>query len=225
MFAVAAYYESDGADALMLAASTSRSEPLVVLTRRLARSTRLPISVKSVSSSIDALRRLLDAGAVQVVLVEAALDDPDLIATAASEYGSAAVAFEVGAVRDAEAWRVIHSDSRHTEWEAVTWAQVVEAQGAGELILRSGAGGDGGPFDLELFAAVTSAVRMPVIARGHAKGPEDVFDVLMIGGAAGVVLENTSVRINIAALRSYLSQHGLTGAPTPWSRHSGRRTR
>ena len=99
-----------------------------------------------------------------------------------------------------------------TEWDPETWARVVEAQGGGELIVGSAVpGAFGEPLDLELLSAVTSAVGVPVVAKGEGVGVEDLFDALMIGGAEGVLVGDAlhSARYSVRDIKKYLSQHGL----------------
>jgi cyclase len=70
----------------------------------------------------------------------------------------------------------------------VAWAQEVEQRGAGELLLTSmDADGTKAGYDLELTAAVSSAVRIPVIASGGAGTLEHMADVLKEGRADAVL--------------------------------------
>ena len=56
-----------------------------------------------------------------------------------------------------------------TGLEAVAWAREVERLGAGEIVLTSmDADGTRDGYDLEITAAVTRAVSIPVVASGGA---------------------------------------------------------
>jgi cyclase len=71
-----------------------------------------------------------------------------------------------------------------TNLEAVPWAQEVERLGAGEIVLTSmDADGTKDGYDLEMTAAVTRAVTIPVVASGGAGCPDHLADAVLIGGA------------------------------------------
>ena len=68
--------------------------------------------------------------------------------------------------------------------EAVAWAQEVERLGAGEIVLTSmDADGTKDGYDLEITAAVTRAVTVPVVASGGAGCPAHLADAILKGGA------------------------------------------
>ena len=66
----------------------------------------------------------------------------------------------------------------------VAWAQQVEALGAGEIVLTCmDRDGTRSGYDLEITAAVSRAVGIPVVASGGAGKPEHLADVIEHGGA------------------------------------------
>jgi cyclase len=82
-------------------------------------------------------------------------------------------------------WEVFVNGGRvPTGLEAVAWARQVESLGAGEIVLtcmdRDGTR-DG--YDLEITAAVSRAVGIPVVASGGAGRPEHLADAIALGGA------------------------------------------
>ena len=71
-----------------------------------------------------------------------------------------------------------------TGLEAVAWAREVERLGAGEIVLTSmDADGTKDGYDLEITAAVSEAVSIPVVASGGAGKPEHLADAITIGKA------------------------------------------
>jgi cyclase len=71
-----------------------------------------------------------------------------------------------------------------TELDAVDWAKKGVSHGAGEILLTSmDRDGTLSGFDLALTAAISTAVRVPVIASGGAKTPQHFFDVFTEGYA------------------------------------------
>jgi cyclase len=82
-------------------------------------------------------------------------------------------------------WEVhINGGRVPTGLEAVTWARQVEELGAGEIVLTSmDADGTKDGYDLEMTAAVSEAVSVPVVASGGAGKPEHLADAVRIGKA------------------------------------------
>jgi cyclase len=160
---------------------------------------------------------LLAAGAARVAVQRAALDDPDLIANLARDFGSEAIAVAVTAAGADDGWRVFNGPGGATsEWDALTWAKVVEAQNGGAIIIESPGGGPHGePYDLELLRSVSSAVAKPVMAAGDANRMEDLFDALMIGDADAVLVSTMlhSGKATLKEIRGFLSDHGLAVQP------------
>ena len=71
-----------------------------------------------------------------------------------------------------------------TGLEAVAWAREVERLGAGEIVLTSmDADGTQDGYDLEITAAVSEAVSIPVVASGGAGCPEHLADAIQFGKA------------------------------------------
>lgn len=205
-------YASDGADALMLAGPDTSPGELASICGGLAEAVSLPVVVAADFPDLAALEPILVAGARRIVLRDSALDNPDLIIDVVRQLDPEAVALEIRARRADGHWRVTTGDGGETEWDPVTWARVAEAQGASELIVEPAATqGLYGPYDLDLLASIVQEVSIPVLASGRAAGREDVLDALMLGRAAGVLLDDllSSGEIRIPALRAYLGEHGL----------------
>ncbi len=201
-----------GADELHLAASLPVTK-LVAVVSRLLETISVLVTVAAKSAGLDELEALRAAGATRVAIDDAALHNPDFIRASATRFGSAAVSVGFEVQREGDYFRVVRGvERRSTEWDAVNWARVVEAQGGGELRLTC-PGLAGEPFALELLDVVSGAVRIPVIgATESAAAPEAVFDALMIGDAAGVILAASALenRTALRKIKDYLADHGLS---------------
>ena len=84
--------------------------------------------------------------------------------------------------------------------------------GAGEILLTSmDADGTLAGFDLPLTRAVTSAVRVPVIASGGAGTPRHFTDVLTHGGADAALAASLfhDGNLRIRDLKHYLAAQGI----------------
>ena len=94
---------------------------------------------------------------------------------------------------------------------AAEWAQETEARGAGEILLTSiDADGTRAGYDLELTAAVSDAVDLPVIASGGAGNAQHVADALGVAQAAllASILHEDPQRL--ASLRDELRGLGVS---------------
>ncbi len=211
-----------GVDELALLAPTADPERWVDLVAAVAGALDLPVVAGLDPHPIPLVDRLVAGGATRVVLQAAALKDPDVIAELAREHGRQAISVALHARAEGEGWRVLTGPvGAATEWTAFDWARVVEAQGAGELIVGSAAGpGEGGAvgqgaYDLRALARLSSAVGIAVIARGPPRGPEDLFDVMMIGDADGVLIPGALAReaAFIERTKTYLADRGIEVRP------------
>jgi cyclase len=168
----AAVYDAAGADELTfldITASHENRDTILSVVSRTAERIFLPLTVGGGIRSTDDIRRLLLAGADKCSINSAAVARPDLVREAAEAFGSQCVVVAVDARRNAAGfWEVFtHGGRTPTGRDAVLWARDMEAAGAGEILLTSmDRDGTGAGFDLELLRAVTSAIRLPVVASG-----------------------------------------------------------
>jgi cyclase len=86
-------------------------------------------------------------------------------------------------------WQVhINGGRIPTGHEAVPWARTVESLGAGEIVLTSmDCDGTKDGYDLELTAAVSDAVSIPVVASGGAGHPQHLADAILWGHASAAL--------------------------------------
>jgi cyclase len=160
---------------------------------------------------------VLRAGADKVALNTAAVADPDLVTACAHRFGRQAVVVAIDARRRtdvaAAAWEVVVRGGRDaTTVDAVDWAVEAAERGAGELLVTSiDRDGTRSGFDTDLLAAITSRVRVPVIASGGAAGPADFVAAVRDGGADAVLAASIFHRRihSIADVKRAMSAAGL----------------
>ena len=189
---VAARYEREGADELVFLDITASHEQrgiMLDVVRRTAEQVFMPLTVGGGIRTLDDIRALLQAGCDKVSINTAACKDPDFVAKAADRFGSQCIVVNIDPKRvqrdGREIWEVhIHGGRTPTGLEAVSWAERIEALGAGEIVLTSmDCDGTCDGYDLEITAAVSSAVGIPVVASGGAGCPEHLADAILIGKA------------------------------------------
>lgn len=190
-------YDAQGADELTfldITASSDKRDIIIDLIRRVADEVFIPLTVGGGLTSVADIRAVLRAGADKVSLNTAAVKWPNLIAEAAETFGSQCIMVSIDARRrefhdPARGWEVFtHGGRQNTAWDALEWAVRAEKLGAGEILLTSmDRDGTGDGYDLALTQAISSAVRIPVIASGGAGRLEHLHEVLTMGGASAVL--------------------------------------
>lgn len=189
---VAARYEQEGADELVfldITASHEDREIMIDAVRRTAEQVFMPLTVGGGIRTIEDIRVLLNAGSDKVSINSAACRDPEFVSQAAKRFGSQCIVVNIDPKRvrknGREVWEVhIHGGRVPTGLEAVAWARQVERLGAGEIVLTSmDRDGTKDGYDLEMTAAVSDAVSIPVVASGGAGRPEHLADAVLIGRA------------------------------------------
>ncbi len=195
---LAARYDADGADELVFLDITATSDDrgtMVDVVRRTAEQVFIPFTIGGGIRSVDDARTMLRAGADKVSVNSAAVARPELISEIAEVFGNQCVVCAIDARRRAadgsagQGWEVFVAGGRTpTGIDVVEWAVRAESLGAGEILLTSmDRDGTRDGFDLELTAAVTSAVGIPVIASGGVGTLEHLVDGVVIGGADAVL--------------------------------------
>jgi len=189
---VAARYEKEGADELVfldITASHEGRDTMVDVVRRTAEQVFMPLTVGGGIRTLEDIRRLLLAGSDKVSINSAAVKDPQFVYEAARRFGSQCIVVNIDPKRiqrdGREVWEVhINGGRVTTGLEAVPWAREVERLGAGEIVLTSmDADGTKDGYDLEITAAVSEAVSIPVVASGGAGKPEHLADAILVGKA------------------------------------------
>ena len=189
---VASRYEAEGADELVfldITASHEGRDIMLDVVRRTADVIFMPLTVGGGIRTLEDIRALLNAGCDKVSINSAAPKDPEFVRQAALRFGSQCIVVNIDPKRvqqnGREVWEVhINGGRIGTGLEAVPWAREVERLGAGEIVLTSmDADGTKNGYDLEITAAVSEAVSIPVVASGGAGNPDHLADAILRGKA------------------------------------------
>jgi cyclase len=171
---LAARYDASGADELVfldITATSDERETVVALARRAADEVFIPFTIGGGIRSVTDAQAVLDAGADKVSVNSAALARPQLIDELAGTFGVQCVVVAIDAkARTAGGWEAYVAGGRRPAGrDAIAWAREAAERGAGEILLTSmDRDGTTAGYDLELTAAVSAAVGIPVIASGGA---------------------------------------------------------
>ncbi len=216
---LASYYDQAGADELVILDIAASSEARGLLLDLVSATTErvfIPVTVGGGVGSIEDIRALLSAGADKVSINSAAVRDPLLITRGAHAFGRQCIVVAIDA-RESEAtssgWEVFtHGGKRGTRLDAVEWARKAAHMGAGEILLTSmDRDGTKGGYDLDMTAAISRAVGVPVVASGGAGNPQHLAEVLMPGMADAALAASIFHygQFTIAQTKQHLSNEGI----------------
>ena len=213
----AVQYDNQGADELVLLDITASSDErniIIDIVERVANSIFIPFTVGGGIRSVDDFNALLRAGADKVSVNSAAVLRPDIINEASYKFGSQCVVAAIDAKRKGDSWEVyINGGRKPMGIDAVEWAVECERRGAGEILLTSmDEDGQKNGYDLQLTAAVSESVGIPVIASGGAGALEHFKDAFTVGKADAVLAASLFHfgEIPIPKLKEYLNNEGIS---------------
>ncbi|SDH88997.1 cyclase [Chryseobacterium taeanense] len=185
-------YEREGADELVfldITATLEERKTFAELVQKIASELSIPFTVGGGISTVEDVRRLLEAGADKISINSSAVKNPTLISVLAKEFGSQCivVAIDTKLVNGSD-WVHIKGGREITELKTTHWAKKVEELGAGEILLTS-MDGDGtkNGFDLRITKDILDLINIPVIASGGAGKTEDFEQVFMKTKASGAL--------------------------------------
>ncbi|MBC6407113.1 MAG: imidazole glycerol phosphate synthase subunit HisF [Rhodobacteraceae bacterium] len=210
-------YDAAGADEICfldIDASHQNRGVMLDVVQRTATQCFVPLTVGGGVRSLEDVRALLCAGADKVSFNSAAVADPDVIARAATQFGSQCIVVALDAKTTAPGqWQIFtHGGRRPTGLDAVAFARVMAAKGAGEILLTSmDQDGTGAGFNLPLTRAVVDAVEVPVIASGGVGCLRHLVEGVREGGASAVLAASIFHfgDHSIAEAKAYMAAAGI----------------
>jgi len=215
---LAALYDREGADEIVFLDITASSDDRTIILEVVSRTAEqvfIPLTVGGGVRSVEDMAELLTHGADKVSVNTAALAEPELLTQCAEKFGAQCVVLAIDARRrtEGEGWEVFsHGGRRPAGRDVVEWAALGESLGAGEILLTSmDRDGTHEGYDVELLKAVSSAVRLPVIASGGAGNAGHIYEALTEGGAEGALAASIFHfgELRIAGVKQELASRGL----------------
>lgn len=218
---LARFYDKEGADELVfldITASAEERDIILDVVQRTAAEVRIPFTVGGGIRTLEDIRRILEAGADKVSLNTPAVANPQFVTEASQKFGSQCIVIAIDARRvNPGKWEVYtHGGRTATGLDAVEWARRVEELGAGEILLTSmDCDGTKDGYDLELTAAISESVKIPVIASGGAGSLEHLLDALVTGKADAVLAASIFHygEYSIRQAKEYLAEKGVLVRP------------
>ena len=186
-------YDAAGADELCfldITASHENRGTILEVARHTAEQCFMPLTIGGGVRTIEDIRNLLLAGADKVSINTAAVRDPDFVAQASDKFGAQCIVVAIDAKTVAEGrWEIFtHGGREPTGIDAVEFAKLMEAKGAGEILLTSmDRDGTKQGFNLPLTRAISEAVSIPVIASGGVGTLDHLVEGVTEGKASAVL--------------------------------------
>ena len=215
----AAAYSEAGADELVfldITATLEKRKTLLDAVKATVERISVPLTVGGGISSCEHIEALMDIGATKVSINSAAVDTPDFVKEAVSEFGSDKIIVAIDTCSNstlASGFEVMVSGGTiGTRIDAVEWAKQVEGLGAGEILPTSmDADGTQEGYDLAMIKAIADAVDVPVIASGGAGTLEHLYEAIVEAGADAVMVASIAHfgKYTIKEMKEYLSEHRI----------------
>jgi cyclase len=175
-------YRDEGADELVfydITASPEGRSADVAWVERLARHLDIPFCVAGGIRSVEAARRILNAGADKISINSPALETPDLIDALAWEFGVQCVVVGIDSELVGDDWRVRQytgdpAKTRDAARCTLDWVEEAVKRGAGEIVLNCmNADGTRAGYDIPQLRSVRQVCSVPLIASGGAGSVAD----------------------------------------------------
>lgn len=215
-------YNAQWADELVFLDITASHENrglTVELAERLARVLFIPFTIGGGLSSLEDIHRIVTAGADKVSLNTAAVKQPELVSQGAERFGRQCIVVAIDVKRSSGGWEVFtHGGRTPTGLDAIEWALEVERRGAGEILLTSmDQDGQRSGFDLEVTAAISGRVNIPVIASGGAGSIAHFREALTVGRADAALAASLFHygELTVPELKRALAAEGVPVRLTP----------
>ena len=213
-------YQEAGADELVFYDITASHEGrgiMAELVSKVVEQIFMPLTVGGGIRVLDDATRLIQAGAEKVSLNSAAVKNPQLIADVARKFGRCATVLGLDANRvtenGVETWYVFVNGGRvNTGVKVMDWVKQAEGLGVGEIVLNvMNADGMTTGYDLEMTAAVSDAVSVPVVASGGAGSPQHMLDVLTTGHADAALAASIFHfgKYTVGEVKHFLHEHDV----------------
>ena len=221
---LAARYRDEGADELVFYDITASPDDRTVdrsWVNRVASVLDIPFCVAGGIRTLQDAETILNLGADKISINTPALENPGLIQTLATRFGSQCVVVGIDSSAEGGDYHVYQytgdpNRSRSSQRRTLDWVGEVQDRGAGEIVLNCmNQDGVRKGYDIEQLSAVRSLTKVPLIASGGAGEMQhfhDVFAHAHVDGALAATVFHSAV-IPIPDLKRYLIQAGVAVRP------------
>jgi cyclase len=213
-----ALYASQGADELVfldITATVEKRKTLSELVNKIAHKINIPFTVGGGIKTEEDVSILLQNGADKISINTAAFLQPEIINRFAKNFGSQCVVLAIDTKLEADGnWYVYLNGGREkTTTLTMEWAKKAVDLGAGEILLTSmNHDGTKQGFALDITAALSSTLPVPIIASGGGGSAAHFYDVFTTGKADAALAASIFhyKEVAIPDLKKILHQKGIS---------------
>ena len=186
----AEFYSKAGADELCfldITASNENRSTIFDVVSQVAKVCFIPLTVGGGVRQVDDIRHLLLCGADKIAINSAAVSNPELVRQASQRFGKQCVVVAIDAKKNPQGGFDVYvkGGRENTGIDAILWAKKMQDFGAGEILLTSmDKDGTKSGYDLELVSAISSTLKIPVIASGGVGNLEHLAEGIKAGASA-----------------------------------------
>jgi len=213
-----ALYASQGADELVfldITATVEKRKTLSELVNKIAHKINIPFTVGGGIKTEEDVSILLQNGADKISINTAAFLQPEIINRFSKNFGSQCVVLAIDTKLEADGnWYVYLNGGREkTTTLTMEWAKKAVDLGAGEILLTSmNHDGTKQGFALDITAALSSTLPVPIIASGGGGSAAHFYDVFTTGKADAALAASIFhyKEVAIPDLKKFLHQKGIS---------------
>ena len=170
-------------------ATKLKREPPYELIQNIASECFMPFAYGGGIESLQQIERIIKSGAEKVIINTNAFLQKDFLGQAVQQFGSSTIAVSIDAKKEFLKGNIVYvkGGTLSTGISPVEYAKKIENEGAGEILINSiDRDGVMEGYDFELIKAISSSVRIPIIACGGAGNLNDFSLAVKEGGASAV---------------------------------------
>ena len=213
-----ALYAKQGADELVfldITATIEKRKTLSELVNKIAHRINIPFTVGGGIKTEEDVSILLQNGADKISINTAAFQNPAIINRFAKNFGSQCVVLAIDTKLEADGnWYVYLKGGREkTNTLTMDWAKKAVDLGVGEILLTSmNHDGTKKGFALDITAALSSILPVPIIASGGGGTEAHFYDVFTEGKADAALAASIFhyKELTIPDLKNYLNKKGIS---------------
>lgn len=197
---------------LSIRATVNKTTPNYTILQQVANECFMPLSYGGGVSDFDTAKRILTMGYEKIIINSACFRNPDLITKISEHFGAQSVIVAIDFKKNIFGKQSVYSNSGQVNEKrsVLEWAQLVEAKGAGEIMLTSIENeGTWLGYDIDTTKLVAENLNIPVIANGGAGHIDHLVKAKKEGKASALALGSMVVyqKKGMGVLVNFLSQH------------------
>lgn len=195
---MAVTYSDGGCDELVFYDITASAEgrPIDIdMVRAVGQVVHIPFAVGGGIRGLDDMYAVLHAGAEKVSVNSLAVENPEIIAEGAQQFGRQCIVLGMDPVRTEDkrfpsGYEITtRGFRRRAGLDAIEWAKRAADLGAGEIVVNSvDADGTREGYELSLTRLIAESVGVPVVASGGAGTPQHLIDVFQRAHADAAII-------------------------------------